>query len=429
MRLGPLVLLALLIVGCTSAASTTTSSVISTTSSTHPTQSLVPGGLIQVDPATLVPYEDAEPIVVGHSHRGVVSSNGDWAAIVTERAGEDIEVSIVDLDDLEVDFSTTGGPVSGLVVDDAGTAAWFDEGRLRGFSADIEFDAHSLPGPVDPALAESLSILDDGRVVYLKTGEGGDGVTIVSVDATGPSEITVDGVATGPTAGTDPDLPSRDFIAPAVGWDDQNNRALIVSATSNDVIEVDLSTGESRTHPFQGPNDPGDQGVGRDVFTSATGDVLLIATRTLTVDGGPGNWTAVDTAEDLVSVDTVDWSSQLNTQSAWALQPSLDDRYVAAMGATITWGSDGEESVLQSPVYLVDGNTGEPLVGFEGRSGGIADTQFSGDAAEMYVISESEDGTNIDIVDVASQGLAGSLAFTRISLIGEAGLISFHSTE
>jgi hypothetical protein len=100
---------------------------------------------------------------------------------------------------------------------------------------------------------------------------------------------------------------------------------------------------------------------------------------------------------------------------------------MATAGATINTDSEGGTEQAQEPVYLIDASTGEPLVGFEGRSGTISDIQYSSDSSELYVISEGSEGTNIDIVDVALEGLAGSLGFERISLVGEAGLIAFHT--
>ena len=76
----------------------------------------------------------------------------------------------------------------------------------------------------------------------------------------------------------------------------------------------------------------------------------------------------------------------------------------------------------------MDTESGEPLAGFEGNSGDIVDVQYSPAMNEIYVVSVSELGTNIDVVDATTRSLAGNVAFTRMSLIGEAALIAFHST-
>lgn len=408
---------------------TTTTAISATTSTSQSAPTLVPGGLIQADPATLVPYEDANPIVIGAAHGGVASSNGRWAAVATRDEPAAGVISLIDLETMTVTRSTEGS-ADGLVVSDAGVAYWFEDGFLTGLSHDEEWIDIQFPGPVLPALATTLLVSRDGRVMYVLGGEDeAEPVRLVLVDGSEIEDIAVPGIVAGPITPTHPDVPSHEAITPSLAWDEANDRALVISATANEVVEVDLATSAMTSHRFESPVSPGagQQSVRRDSFVSASGEILLIATRSLTVTGdADDNWHATDSAADLTVVDTTDWSSEVLTQSISSLEASPDRTYVAGTGASISSSWDAEGEILQSPIYLIDGVTGVPVVGFEGRSGTIVDTQFSADSAELYVISESEEGTNIDIIDVATTELAGSLGFARISLVGEAGLIAFH---
>jgi hypothetical protein len=423
--------LALLVAACSSATSDTSTTTSNATSTTRVTQTLVPGGLIPADPATLVPYEDAEPILVGESHHGVVSSNGRWAAVITTSTGSPSQVNVIDLETLTI-IETAEGSGEGLSINDRGVAVWIEDGHLTGLGPDPDWSEIQLPGPVLPDLTETLTIGNDGRILYLLSEEDGIApVTLVVIDGTEATSYEIPDAMAGPLADSDSQRPARSFVAPDLAWDEANGRAYVISATANEISVVDVSTGALSTHLFESAVEPGDahQSAERDVYVNGDGTVLVIATSTLEVEDTVGGWTATEAAADLTIVDTSDWSSEAVSQSISNLKPSLDRRYVSGTGASITWSDQTEPEVLQSPIYLIEGVTGEPLVGFEGRSGTIVDTQFSADTGEMYVISENDEGTNIDIVDVAGQGLAGSLAFTRISLIGEAGLIAFHATR
>jgi hypothetical protein len=70
-----------------------------------------------------------------------------------------------------------------------------------------------------------------------------------------------------------------------------------------------------------------------------------------------------------------------------------------------------------------------PSICGEGPSQSRLQASVDPDGAEMYVLSTGEDAMNIDIVDMAALELAGSVGFTRMSLVGEAGLMAFHLTE
>lgn len=421
--------LVILVVACNPSTDAATTTVQPSTSAPAAPQTLIPGGLMPADPATLVPLENADPVVVGQSHDGVVSASGRWAAIRTEQAGEgNTLVSIVDVISLLVvaDQEAAG---DGIQVGDDGKAVWFEDGQLVQFeitSEEISIDAPPAP----PYFTNTLSILPDSRLVYLSGPAGERGP--ISVVVIRDEEVTVHEVASvtsGPVGLDDPSVHHREFLVPDVAWDAANNRAIVISADDDRLVVVDLASGDTVEHEFVAGESPGEENATRDSYLTRDGSTLFIATGLLDVSTEDESWEAVESAQQLVAVDLSDWSSRLVSATADAVYPSPEGSVIATTGAEVTLDDEGGEERSQSPVYLIDTATGEPLVGFEGRSGAIVDVQFSNDGAEMYVISEEPGATNVDIVDVASEQLAGSVGFEGISLIGEAGLVAFHVSD
>lgn len=424
-----LVLLVAMLAACNGATDATTTTTGAAATSTAAPQTLIPGALISVDPATLVPYEDAQPVLVGVSHEGVVSPNGRWAAIRTDQTGDrGYRISILDVNSSLV-VADVEGSGDGLQVDDEGRAVWFDEGRL--LQMEITSEQAPIEAPESPSyLAETLSLLPDGRIGYLIGPEEERGaVSVVVVDGEQTSIHEVAQVTSGPAGAGDPASPDGEKPVPDVAWDGDNDRAIVISPDEDELVVVDLETGETSEHQFAASGPPGSEGAQRDSYLTTDGSTLFIATGLLELTSDGDSWEAIVSAQQLVAVDTSDWSSSLVAGQADTVYPSPDGSLLATTGAERISDSEGNDERSQSPVFLVDTSTGDLLVGFEGRSGTIVEVQFSADGSEMYVVSEGPEGTNIDIIDVPSQQLAGSLGFQRISLIGGAGLLSFHLTD
>jgi hypothetical protein len=419
-------LLVFLLAACNASTEATTTTTSATASSSAAPQVLIPGGLVPVDAATLVPFEDANPIVLGPDHEGVVSANGRWAAIRSEQTGgRDPLISIVDLDSLLV-VADEEGSGDGLQVGDDGTAIWFDRGGLVELQITSEVTMVDTP-PVPSYFNDTLAVFAEGRVAFLNGPSDEIGtVSIVIVDGTATTVHEVGQITSGLTGTDDSSIPHREFLVPDVAWDAVNDRAIVISADEDRLAVVDLDSGETSEHEFAASGSPGEESATRDAYVTDDGSTLFIATRTLDVSGGASDGDATEAAQQLVAVDTSDWSSRLVSATADSVYASPDGTVLATTGARSTFRGEGAVETTQSPVFLIDTATGEPLVGFEGRSGTIVNVQFSRDGDEIYVVSEGPEGTNIDIVDVASEQLAGSLGFERISLIGEAGLMSFH---
>jgi hypothetical protein len=421
---------AILTSGCagSAATTTTTTSPSATTAPAPPTLEL--GGLVPADPATLVPFEDAESLVVGERHDGAVSPNGRWAVVRTTGEEAMTELTLIELDGLVSTPIEGEGIGLGPVVDDAGRAHFFATGLLTWVSPDATGVIETAPSTPD-YLTDTLTDLGDGRVAYLtgsETERGPISVVIVSGEAVTVHEIA--GVTVGPQPSAEPDLPHRELVVPAVAFDGGKDLATIVAADEDVIVVVDLVTGATTEHTFTSAPWPDDEPAERDVFISDDGSTLFVATSHLLVEPTGDGWETTESAHPLVVIDTRDWTSRaIESVIASNVYPSPDRSIIATSGAETVTESDGHTETTQSPVYVIEVAASEPLVGFEGRSGTIEDVQFSGDGAEMYVLSTGEDAMNIDIVDMAALELVGSVGFTRMSLVGEAGLMAFHLTE
>jgi hypothetical protein len=340
------------------------------------------------------------------------------------------ELTLIELDGL-VSTPIEGDDIGlGPVVDDAGLAHFFAAGELTWVSPEDTGVIETAPSAPD-YLTDTLTDLGDGRVAYLTgpdTDQGPISVVTVAGDAVTVHEIA--GVTAGPQTSAEPELPHRELVVPAVAFDGEKDLATIVAADKDVIVVVDLVTGAATERPFTSTPLPDDEPAERDVFISDDGSTLFVATSHLLVEQTGDGWETTESAHPLVVVDTEDWTSRaIESVIASHIYPSPDRSIIATSGAETVTGSDGRTETTQSPVYVIEVAASEPLVGFEGRSGTIEDVQFSGDGAEMYVLSTGEDAMNIDIVDMAALELAGSVGFTRMSLVGEAGLMAFHLTD
>jgi hypothetical protein len=327
-------------------------------------------------------------------------------------------VSVIDVPGEVVVYSSEGAIAEGLAISDEGIAHYFTDDKLTRLDAEGAVVVDGAPA-ASADFSRTLTDLGDGRVGYLTAPH--DGIGAVSLVVVTGDEVTVhelEGVNGGETTAS--------AMVPAVAFDTAANHAIVVSAEDDTLVVVDLITGSTSEHPFAGEPGPAGQPATRDVVLGDDGARLFIATSHFESTGDGEQRTVVETASSLVVVEADAWTSRVLDVPAWSVTPSPERDVVATTGGVRTTMADGSSQVEQAPVYVVDVSEGEPLVGFEGRSGTIYDLQFSADGAEMYVLSEAEEGTNIDIVDMATLQLAGSVAFTRISLVGEAGLMAFH---
>lgn len=422
-----LLVIALLTAACTSdgeATSTTAdtgpTTTVATTATTRP--QLVDGGLVLADPATLIPFEDAEPIIVGMDHRGTVSQDLSRTVVQTSLSDGSFLVSVLETNSWEV-LSSVDVDVEPqlLTVDDAGAAYWLG-GPAGGDLLVLEPGADAprlvtsdLLGGFDP-YGDQIETLADGGLGLVGSHTTGDGDVVSVVILSPDGEMTVHDL---PALETRTDINGDEYpVRPDYAWDTTNNRVLVVEATRDVVNELDLESGDIDQHPWDGIG-PATQ---RDVVLSPDGARLFVASAgEETKDDGLAR-----SPQDLVVLDTVDWASgEIVDIAVDHLYPSPDNQTLLAQGAEVTTTATGTEA-RPSPVYLLDMTTAEVSVGFQVSDSVESPAQYSADGAFAYLATDEDGAETYAILDVTIQELVGTAGFNRFSLIGPAALVAFH---
>ena len=432
-------------------ASTTTQPTTSTAGATVTTRpQIVDGGLVPVDPATLMPVPGAKPITQGDWLDGTVSPSGNWLAVQKWLSNGQQWVEVIDLTAREVVAETrVSQGASSLRISDDGTAFWISGGnrmtiyRLEQGANNREKIFDKFP---EDFFTDTFQLLGDDRFGFFgivsTEGQNQGDALIVIVDAGDDSvtQIALSHVDMGIISSSEPagDVEALEIASPATVWDEENGRVLVVEATRDVVTEVNLSDGEITEHPWRSPEAGLDRlfgwliataqakgptaGISRDAVLSPDGQHLYVATSVRVIEEDR----AVSSALDLIVLDTVTWDARVIDAKVDTLYPSPDGVFLLAQNVNAT---DGISDIPALPVYVIDMATAELLIGFQPGSTFATGVSFSFDGTFAYITSLSATETRIDIVDMELLQLTGALAFREISLIGEAGLMAFHLDE
>lgn len=374
------------------------------------------------DPATLIPYEDSEPIIVGRDHTGTVSHDGSKTVVQTLLSDGSYLITVLETGTWEVlatDQVDTQPRL--LTVGDDGAAFWLggstgsDLVALEPERDGIRMVTANLLGGFSP-LSERITIVETRTLGLVGSHPVDDGelvsAVILSLDGAMTihdfpkieTEVEVNGEA----------IPAHsDYV-----WDTRNERVLVVEATRDIVSELDLETGEISEHPWDGLG-PATQ---RDVALSPDGKLLFIASANLDQEQDG----LVRSPQNLVVLDPVGWSSgEIVDIAVDSLYPSPDGVTMLAQGAEVTT-TPTDTTRRPSPVYLLDVATAEVALGFQVSDALESPAQYSADGSHVYLATDENGAETYAILDVAQQELVGSAGFNRFSLIGRAGLVSFH---
>ncbi len=446
-------MLALTLAACTGDTAPTTTSQTQTTNSSGVTTTTRPqitdGGLVPIDPATLVPVPGAKSITQGDWFEGTVSQNGTWLALLKWLRSEQEWVEIVDLTTNEV-VAETRVPqgASGLQITDAGSAFWIaGDNRMTLFrllaganNREKVFDRF----PED-FLTDTFQMLGDDQFGFFgiisTDGVNQGEATIVILDAVDGSltQVALPDVDIGIIGEGEPvgGVETQEIANPVAVWDIANERVLIVEATRVVVTEVSLSNGEISEHPWRRPEAGLDRflawliptaqakgvttGITRDAALSPDGGSLYVATsvREIVEDE------EVSRHLNLIVLDTETWEAQTIDVAVDTLYPSPDGVFLLAQGVEVI---EGELGVRASPVYIIDMATAELLIEFPISDGIATGISFSRDGSFAYIITLT-DTEKIDILDLEILQLTGAISFRELSLIGPASLMAFHLDE
>ena len=392
-------------VACSSGSASTT-----TTEATDTTKpQIILGGLTEADPATLIPLENAEPIVVGQSHAGVVSADGSKVAIQSDLSDGRILISTFEvapfalLSSIEVESEPQM-----LTITNDGDAYWFSQSAgaelllLTPDTDDAYFLAERLPDGFTP-IADEMALLGGNTLGMFGSYPAEDGTQVATVAIVTPGGVT-----------TTHDLLGVETqkATPAAVWDIANDRVLVVAATEDIVFELSLS-GAIAEHPWdgQGPS------VGREAVLSPDGNRLYIASASAESENGA----APGSSQNLIVLDPVTWArGEVVDVVVDRLWPSPDGVTLLARGA------EAAEPTGPPLVYLIEMTTAQVQVGLQTNGAAIDAVQFSADSSLAYLISQDVAGERVDILELDAQGLTGAMTFGKLSLIGRAGLVAFH---
>jgi len=419
----------LLVAACATEAETPT-----TTTGSGPTTSLVTsttvrpqlvdGGLVAADPATLIPYEDSEPIIIGRDHTGTVSEDGSKTVVQTLLSNGSYLVTVLETETWEFLASDEQQDEPQLLtVGDKGAAYWLTGGadpgiHLLGVGAD---SLYTLPDqlPKDfTAVGDSIELLDDNSLGLFGHYHDPDvsgrlfAALIVSPDGTTVRHDL-------PAIDTEVEIDGEPFpVLPDYAWDVESGRLLVVEATRDVVHVLDLESGVVTQHPWDGIG----PATHRDVVLSPNGSLLFVASANHEVKDN----NLVRTPQDLVVLDAVDWASgEVVDIAVDQLYPSSDNLTLLAQGAEVT-STVTETSARPSPVYLLDMTTAEVSLGFQVSDTVESAVQYSADGAFAYLANDQDGAERYAILDVGGEELVGTAGFNRFSLIGPAGLVAFH---
>jgi len=444
-------LLALILAACTGDTTPTTTSQTQTTTTAEATSTTRPqitdGGLVPIDPATLVPALGAKSITQGDRFRGTVSPNGNWLALLKVLNNEQLWIEIIDLTTNEI-VAKTKVPQgeSGLQITDHGTAFWIacdNRMTLFGLSAGANNREKVFDRFPEDFFTDTFQLLGDDRFGFFgiisTDGVGQGEATIVILDAGDGSltQLPLPNVDMGIIGKGEPvgDVETLEIANPVAVWDIANDRVLIIEATRDVVTEVDLSDGGIKEHPWQSPEAglhglfdwliPPAQakgltsGITRDAALSPDGRHLYVATSVAKIEEGKESSSPLG----LISLDTETWAGTAIDANVDTLYPSPDGIFLLAQGVEVI---EAELGVRASPVYVIDMATSELLIGFQTSDISATDVSFSRDGGFAYLTTWTEQEMNIDILDLGLMQLTGSVAFRELSLVGEAGLMAFH---
>jgi len=328
--------------------------------------------IYRVDPITLEPIAGFDPIPVGDWAWGVSSEDGSWLALNLGHDNQNLaELRLIDIDNWEV--TTTWWPSidTPLHVTDNGTI-YVINGSPPNFHLSRMVPDETRPLVIADLPPElywwELHIHDGLALIFGLNSPDGDNrgeAVIVTVDLTTGTvvEIPLPGVEVGWIAEFDigEEFPWVIDANPAVIWDDDRSRVLIVSANQDLVTEVIPTTGEIRQHNFRSEipepipvADGAFTNRRRNALLARDGGSLYVATAVQEFEVVDTGWTEQWTSRGIEAIDTEIWEvvDRLEAPISEIYLSSAGDRFLAT-GQSYTSSSSTYESE-PSGLYVID---------------------------------------------------------------------------
>jgi hypothetical protein len=434
---------------------TTTTTIAGSTTTSSQQTAAGEAGLYRVDPATLEPISDTAPLTTGDWLSGTASPNGQWLVLnvwIDTEPDTDM-IRVIDVAAGRVVTEATGALRHDLRVNDNGavfalsgdTAPILRLERLPKGASGFQTVFDGFPDRFTP-WSGSTTLLDDNRLAsfgligdYL---ENPTPVIVIGDLSTGESlAIPLPDVALGVVSEQDlGDWVAPEIIEPAVVWDTERNRALVVHADRPAVTAVDLDTGEHNDHTWgaeaswlgslfawlmppaqaKGPS----FGSSRTAVLSPSGNFLYVGSANAEIIVGEDkNWSVRTTPQGVEAINTETWE----VVASWdipASQVSLspDAAYLVATGLGIT---DKLSTTDYHPegAFIIRANTLNLIGHVNTRGYWHPDIQYSADSTYLY--AGNFGGGPIDVIELETARVMKTVrGGEQLTVFGEAALLS-----
>lgn len=412
--------------------------------------------LLRVDPATLTPLPGSDPITSGDWISGSVSENGQWLVLnvwIDTEPDTDV-VRVVEASTGRVVTDVAGPLMHELRVGNDGTVYnHFDNEACGGRVGQLAPGETSLVTvfeafPDGFCSSTPMTLLDDKRAGWLGTvvtDSASHQATLLIGDLSNGSAsmVKVPTATLGPVGEQDVgDWVVVESLEPAVVWDVERNRALVVHADQPVVSVVDLGTGEVTDHVWSGQTSWVDgllawlipaanakgpaSGISRSAVLSPGGDVLYVGTQqSKLVVADDGEWSVEASPQGVDVINTESWKviAHLDVPAS-QVSLSPDGHHLVATGVAVT-DTLSTSSLDSKGAFIVSTDTLE-LVGRVATPEWHPDIQYSANSKYAYLgglggglirIVELETGQMTDIVANAAQ----------LTVFGEVAMLSTRS--
>jgi hypothetical protein len=409
-------------------------------------------GLYLVDPPTLEPIEGVETMRLGDWVWGMSSPNGAWLAL---RVGLDDnaieEMHLIDVAAWTDVASWSPAAEELLAVGDdgsiytvVGAGGWVSRWTPEGVGPEREVDLPSNFYPWQGALFDEEHAYLFGRISDSSGENEHAAIVVAELDGGAGTTIELPDVESGviETVDVGADFSPSLFASPAVVWDVPNGRALVVQADEDVITEIALATGETVDHSYGAeasiigsllawlvPPASAKGGYGetrRSAVLSGDGSTLLVASSIGDIQVSDDDWSVTTVPSGIVAIDTASW------EVVDRLDAPISDIAVSPDGASIIgYGGEMRESPNDSGYesrgyYLIDAEVLEVVTshGTDDSSRAYSTVGFDAMGRVGYVGYYDFYGRmSIDIVDLETGAVVGTVTATDLQLFSEAGVI------
>ena len=407
-----------------------------------------------VDPVTLEALPGYEPIPMGDWAWGVSSPNGRWLALVrgedTGGRGENLSgLALIDIPAWEMAGEWVQLESSPMAVTDDGViyTVSYSASRPQLMRATVGNGELDVLADLSPGFSPwNLPWLWDGEIVLAGHSYGASStrgtMSVVTVDSTNGTtlETPIPEGLVGPIELIELESGRLGVVDsfPAVTWDENQGRLLIVPPTDDLVIEFDTATRGVTEHRF---GDESDESPAVEISQAQVNAAVIWASsrrtaalspdgRVMYLSGAAGEISEEDGAP--LSITTSSGILAIATES-WEVIDRLDapisDLFLSPDGTRLLAGGYSEEftdsrhAFESSGIFVLD-PIGLEVVAHHPAEGSMGQVSFSRDGSLAYVTTYAE-GETASVIDLETGAIVaereGILVFGEVATVADRG--------